>query len=84
MMRATGLVLITLATLLLTIADAAADWCVTYGGKLGGSESCGFATYEACRAQASGIGGFCRPNPFAGSAYGTARTWSSAPRRWRD
>jgi Protein of unknown function (DUF3551) len=80
-MRATGLVLISLATLLLTIADAAAgDWCASYGGKKGGSESCGYPTLQQCQANLSGIGGFCRPNPFPGTAFGTGGTWPTAPR----
>jgi hypothetical protein len=28
-----------------------------------------------------GLGGFCRPNPFPGTAYGTGYSWSSGPRR---
>jgi hypothetical protein len=27
-----------------------------------------------------GLGGFCRPNPFPGSAYGSGYTWSGPQR----
>jgi hypothetical protein len=40
-------------------------WCADYsGGFGGGGTNCGFVTLEQCRATVSGIGGFCRPNPF--------------------
>ena len=82
-MRATGLVSITLAIMVLAATDAgAASWCAFYTGKaLGGSENCGFATIEQCLAQVRGLGGWCRPNPFPGTAFGTAGTWGSGPPR---
>ena len=82
-MRATGLVSITLAIMVLAATDAAAaSWCAFYTGKaLGGSENCGFATIEQCLAQVRGLGGWCRPNPFPGTAFGTAGTWGSGPQR---
>lgn len=78
------LVSITLATLVLTATDAAAggQWCAFYTGKaMGGSENCGFATIEQCQAQVRGLGGWCRPNPFPGTAFGTAGTWGPGPAR---
>ena len=40
-------------------------WCAEYsGGEFGGSTSCYFWTIEQCRAAVSGVGGFCRINPF--------------------
>ena len=82
-MRATGLVSITLAIMVLAATDAgAASWCAFYTGKaLGGSENCGFATIEQCLAQVRGLGGWCRPNPFPGTAFGTSGTWGSGPSR---
>jgi hypothetical protein len=82
-MRATGLVSITLTTMVLaTTGAAAAPWCAFYSGKaMGGSENCGFATIEQCQAQVLGMGGWCRPNPFPGTAFGTAGTWGSGPPR---
>jgi hypothetical protein len=86
-MRVTGLVSLalfslTLATMLLAATDhAAADWCASYSGRKGGSESCGYATQSQCQAQVSGIGGWCRPNPFPGTAFGTGGTWGSGSSR---
>jgi hypothetical protein len=77
-MRTIPLVAITFAALSLSSIGAhAGQWCADYGGKAGGT-NCGFHSYEQCRATVSGIGGFCRTNPFeaygsAGSAYGSAR-----------
>jgi hypothetical protein len=78
MMRATGLVSITLAAMLLTATGATAgSWCASYSGKKGGSENCGYVSFDQCRATVSGVGGTCRPNPFPGTAFGTGRTWGS-------
>ena len=84
-MNATGLVAITFAAIVLTTITAAAggQWCAVYTDKLGGTENCGFATMEQCQAQIRGLGGWCRPNPFPGTAFGTAGNWSSAPRQYR-
>ncbi len=80
-MRAIGLVSITLAAIVLTATDvrgAANRWCATYTRPA--SENCTFATFELCRAQVSGLGGSCRPNPFPDTAFGTGGTWSNSPR----
>jgi Protein of unknown function (DUF3551) len=38
-------------------------WCALYGGgATGGAQNCGFSTFEQCRANVSGIGGFCQVN----------------------
>ena len=96
-MRAIGLVLLSIAimALLLTGADAkhrrssaqgsqaagaSRSWCATYGSK-GISDNCSYATQQQCLAQVWGLGGFCRPNPFPGTAYGTGGSWSSGPPR---
>jgi Protein of unknown function (DUF3551) len=79
-MRAIGFVSVSLVmmTLPVTEADAASNaWCAVYSRR--GSENCGYATLEQCRAQVLGLGGWCRPNPFPGTAFGTSRTWSSGP-----
>ena len=83
-MRFIGPISIILTTILL-VADAhaaAGRWCATYSRR--GSENCGYATLDQCRVQVSGIGGWCRPNPFPGTAFGTAGTWSNPPRQYRD
>jgi hypothetical protein len=65
-----------------TSADAG-SWCGTYRK---GSINCGYSSLEGCMATVRGLGGFCQPNPFPGTAYGTsAGSWNSpgAPRRYR-
>ena len=82
-MRAIGLVSITLAIVALTATDAGAAsgrWCASYRR---GSENCGYATLEQCQAQVRGLGGWCRPNPFPGTGFGTGGTWSNPPRQSR-
>ncbi len=71
-------------TLMVSDAGGASNrWCA-YSPKR--SENCGYATLDQCRAQVLGLGGFCRPNPFPGTAYGTsAGSWNppDSPRRYR-
>ena len=83
-MRMTVLLLFALVGMSLTstYADAGA-WCASYRR---GVSNCGYATQEQCLATVRGLGGFCRPNPFPGTAYGTsAGSWNfpDAPRRYR-
>jgi hypothetical protein len=83
-MRAIGLVSVTLATLALgaTNAVAAGSFCATYSDQKGGSENCTFTTLQQCQAQVSGLGGWCRANPFPGTAFGTSSgSWGSSPRQ---
>jgi len=55
-------------------------WCAQYSGDLAGSLNCGFTTYEQCREDVSGVGGFCivnnlyQPPASAMSARRPART----------
>ena len=53
----------------LTQTPASASWCAEYSGG-GGTESCGFSTFEQCRAS-MGIKGFCRPSQYS-SGYASA------------
>lgn len=65
-MRITLVALTALATTSLA-APAHADpyrWCGDFGGRGGGGTSCYFSSFEQCRIDVSGKGGFCRPNPF--------------------
>jgi uncharacterized protein DUF3551 len=83
-MRTFVLVAMALAGMSLTgtFADAG-TWCGTY--RLG-STNCGYSSSEECLATVRGLGGFCQPNPFPGTAYGTsAGSWNSpdSPRRNR-
>ncbi len=45
--------------------------------------NCTFATFEQCRAQVLGLGGWCQPNPFPDTAFGTGGTWSNPARQYR-
>jgi Protein of unknown function (DUF3551) len=53
-----------------------AQWCAEYSG-MGGTESCGFSTFEQCQASVSGIGGFCRPSQYNNPGYASAGRRSS-------
>ena len=63
---------IVLAALFALIAGSAVNaaqadpyrWCSIYMGEDGGSSNCYFVTLEQCRANVSGVGGFCQPSPF--------------------
>src|SRR5262249_58677523 len=80
-MRAVGLVSVSLVTITLLATDAQAAsnrWCAVSPKK---SENCGYATLDQCRAYVLGLGGWCRPNPFPGTAFGTSGTWASGPPR---
>jgi Protein of unknown function (DUF3551) len=69
-------------SLISTSADAGA-WCAT---NRRGCVNCGYSSSEQCWATVRGAGGFCRPNPFPGTAYGTsAGSWNlpGSPRRYQ-
>ncbi len=50
-------------------------WCALYDSGNNGM-NCGFATYQQCMADVSGIGGFCERN----NTYVPPRAAASAPR----
>ena len=95
-MRAIGLVLLSIAIMALLLSDADAkrrasaqgtqaagasrSWCATYGKK-GVNDNCSYSSFDQCWQTVWGLGGFCRPNPFPGTAYGTGYTWGSGPKR---
>ena len=60
-------------------AGAARSWCATYPGK-GINDNCGYSSYNQCYQTVLGLGGFCRPNPFPGTAYRTGYTWGGSRR----
>jgi hypothetical protein len=40
-------------------------WCAEYGsGGRSSGTNCYFMTIQQCQSAISGVGGFCRPNPF--------------------
>ena len=64
-MRLAIVVLVTLVAGSMT-DSAKADpyrWCAQYAGR-SGATNCYFMTLGQCQAAISGVGGFCRPNPF--------------------
>jgi Protein of unknown function (DUF3551) len=83
-MRAIIAVIVALGGMALSSGRAdAGSWCATYRW---GSTNCGYSSSHQCWATVRGIGGFCRPNPFPGTAYGTSSgSWNGAnvPRRSR-
>jgi Protein of unknown function (DUF3551) len=95
-MRAIGLVLLSIGIMVLLLTDADAkrrssaqggqaagasrSWCATYPGK-GINDNCGYSSFNQCYQTVLGLGGFCRPNPFPGTAYGTGYTWGGDRRR---
>src|SRR6266566_1848141 len=95
-LRAISLVLLSIAimALLLTDADAkrrssaqgsqaagaSGSWCATYPAQ-GLNDNCSYSSFNQCYQTVLGLGGFCRPNTFPGTAYGTGHSWSSGPPR---
>ena len=45
-----------------------------------GSENCGYTSFDQCRATIGAESGWCRPNPFSATPYGTGYTWSGPKR----
>jgi Protein of unknown function (DUF3551) len=94
--RVIGLVLLSIAIIALLLTDADAkrrpsaqrsqaagasrSWCASYLGK-GINDNCGYSSYNQCYQTVLGLGGFCKPNPFPGTAYGTGYNWGSGPMR---
>jgi len=95
-MRAIGLVLLSIAIMALLLTDADAkrrssaqgsqaagakeSWCATYPSQ-GINDNCSYFSFNQCYQTAVlGRGGFCRPNPFPGTPYGTGYTWSGPKR----
>src|SRR5262245_5060717 len=59
-------------TAVLTQTPARADWCAEYSSG-GGTENCGFSTFEQCQASVRGIGAnFCRPSQYNNPGYASA------------
>lgn len=56
-------------------------WCADFGGRGGGGTSCYYTSFEQCRRELIGRGGFCRPNPFYTGARGTTRSHGRYHRR---
>ena len=95
-MRAIGLVLLSIAIMALLLTDADAkrrrssaqgsqaagagrSWCATSARK-GINDNCGYTSFDQCWATIGAEGGWCRPNPFSATPYGTGYTWSGPKR----
>jgi Protein of unknown function (DUF3551) len=83
-MRTVAVTLLALAGMSLTGTPAdAGSWCANYRR---GVSNCTYSSYEQCYATAHGLAAYCAPNPFPGTAYGTAAgSWNApaSPRRYR-
>jgi hypothetical protein len=58
---ALGIVIV--AALVAAPISAQAGWCASVTGPDGGFVSCGYASWQQCRAAVSGQGGICYPEP---------------------
>jgi uncharacterized protein DUF3551 len=58
-------------------------WCATYSMGTGGSQNCGFSSFEQCLDDVRGIGGFCDRNtqyvPPAGASSSQTRRKPQRP-----
>ena len=94
-MRAIGLVLLSIAIMALLLTDAGAkrrssaqgsqaagasrSWCATYPER-GVNDNRSYSSFNQCFQTVLSLGGFCRPNPFPGTPFGTGYTWSGPMR----
>ena len=82
-MRTIPLACIAFAALSLSTTGArAADgsWCANYGTGHSGI-NCTYTSQQQCLASVSGVYGFCTPNPYPGTGYGTGGSWNLTPSR---
>jgi hypothetical protein len=82
-MRTIPLVLITFVAVSLCTSAARAgangSWYANYGtGHIG--INCSYTSQQQCLASVSGVYGFCTPNPYPGTGYGTGGAWNLTPR----
>jgi Protein of unknown function (DUF3551) len=81
-MRTIPLVLITFVALSLSTSAARAgangSWCANYGTGHSGI-NCSYTSQQQCLASVSGVYGFCTPNPYPGTGYGTGGAWNLTP-----
>jgi Protein of unknown function (DUF3551) len=80
-MRTVPLAFIAFAALSLSTTGARAgggSWCANYGTGHSGI-NCTYTSQQQCLASVSGIYGFCTPNPYPGTGYGTGGSWNLTP-----
>ena len=80
-MRTIAVVLLALlGTALTGVSANAGAWCANY---LRGVSNCGYSSANQCWATVRGLGdGFCAPNPYPGTAYGSGGSWNT-PKSWK-
>ena len=81
-MRTIALAFIAFAALSLSTTGGRAgggSWCANYGTGHSGI-NCTYTSQKQCLASVSGIYGFCTPNPYPGTGYGTGGSWNLPPR----
>ena len=77
----TVVLLALLATALTGVSANAGAWCANY---LRGVSNCGYSSANQCWATVRGLGnGFCAPNPYPGTAYGSGGSWNTPKSRKR-
>ena len=59
-------------------AGANGSWCANYGTGHSGI-NCSYTSQQQCLASVSGVYGFCTPNPYPGTGYGTGGAWNLTP-----
>jgi hypothetical protein len=55
-------------------------WCANYGGRMSGSQNCGFTSRQQCELTRAGNGGFCVQNPWY-QPYPPPQTYAPPIRR---
>ena len=77
----TVVLLAPLGTALTAVSANAGAWCANY---LRGVSNCGYSSANQCWATVRGLGdGFCAPNPYPGTAYGSGGSWNTSKSRKR-
>jgi hypothetical protein len=75
-------VLALLAAALTGVCANAGAWCAN---DTRGVSNCGYSSAEQCWATVRGLGdGFCAPNPYPGTDYGSGGSWNSPSPSRRD
>ena len=73
-----GLIVIGLTASACSSARQRLPWCADIGEP--GPTDCGYVSFEQCKEAVSGVGGYCRQNPFAGTGRSGQRRSHPAPR----
>jgi hypothetical protein len=80
------IVLVSIALVAMSLTSTYADAGAWFASYRRGVSNCSYSSIDRCLATVRGLGEFCRPNPFPGSAYGiSSGSWNvpDSPRRYR-